>query len=159
MTDRYEPPSRFLKAVIAEEAPIAGGECANANFQRLIELTRDEDRSNRDWAIFLLALEDADTPAIRDALLQAARDPDEFVRGEAVLGLAKRDVALALPFVQDGLGANTVSIPMLEAAAICAHPSLIADRRIWVEPSDNPSVDKVAAEALAACEDALIAKL
>ena len=31
----------------------------------------------------------------------------------AVLGLAKRDALLALPFVQKGLLANSVAIPML----------------------------------------------
>ena len=139
--------------------PLDGSQSGKANFQRLIELTRDDDCSNRDWAVFLLGSEDADTPAIREALLQAARDPDEVVRAEAILGLAKRDAMLALPFVQDGLGANTVTIPMLEAAAICAHPSLIPDLRVWIEPSDTPSIDQAAEEALAACEGVIFSKI
>jgi len=41
---------------------------------------------------------------------------------------------------------------MLEAAALCADPSLIADLRIWSEASDQPYVDRLAADALKACE-------
>lgn len=158
MRDRYEPASDFLKAVAAEEAPLSGSQWAEMNLHRLIELTRDADRSNRDWATFLLAQEETDTPVIRDALLHAAKDDDEIVRSEAVLGLAMRDRLLALPFVQEGLRADTVTIPMLEAAAICAHPSLIADLRIWAKPSDAPFVDEAAADALVACQKAGIAK-
>jgi len=152
MRDRYEPTSHFLKAIVAEDVALSGSQWAEQNLQRLIELTRDDDRSNRDWATFLLAQEEADHPAIRAALLHAAKDDDEVVRAEAVLGLAKRDVLLALPFVQEGLRAATVAIPMLEAAAICAHPSLVSDLRIWAEPSDEPFADEAAADALAACE-------
>ncbi|GGY94213.1 hypothetical protein ACFSTD_16315 [Novosphingobium colocasiae] len=95
MRDRYEPESAFVKAIIAEEVPLSGSEWADHNLQRLIELTRDDIVSNRDWAAFLLAQEDADTPAVRDALLHAASDREAIVRAEAVLGLAKRDALLA----------------------------------------------------------------
>lgn len=154
MSARYEPTSQFLKAIIAEELPLAGSEWAEANFRRLVQLTRDADCSNRDWAVFLLAQEDVDTPDIRDALLRATKDDNDVVRAEAVLGLAKRDALLALPFIQEELRADRVTIPMLEAAVICAHPSLVADLRIWAEPSDQPYADQVAAEALVACEGA-----
>lgn len=154
MRDRYEPASDYLKAIVAEEVSLSGSEWAEKNLQRLIELTRDDDRTNRDWATFLLAQEDTDTPVVRDALLRAANDEDDVVRAEAVWGLAQRDISLALPFVQQALRADAVAIPMLEAAAICAHPSLIPDLRIWSEPSDEPSADKAAADALAACERA-----
>lgn len=114
---------------------------------------RDEDRSNRDWATFLLAQEEIDTPNVRDALTCTAKDDDDMVRAEAVLGLAIRDPPLALPFVQQALQADAVATPMLEAAALCSHPSLIADLRIWAKHSDQPLV-KLAADALAACEKA-----
>jgi hypothetical protein len=41
---------------------------------------------------------------------------------------------------------------MLEAAAIRAHPSLITDLRVWAEPSAEPYIDRLTAEALAARE-------
>jgi HEAT repeat protein len=152
MLERYEPPSAFLKSVIAEQVPLADGPLAIANLARLIELTRDPDRANRDWAVLLLDLEGGNTPAVRGALFQAASDVDDVVRGEAVLGLAQRDPALALPFVQAELGSDSVTIPILEAASICADPSLIPDLMVWAEPSDQPYADKLAAEALAACK-------
>jgi len=151
MGERYEPTSDFLNAVIAEDAPLSGSEMAEENLRRLIDLMRDEDRSNRDWATFLLAQEEIDTPNVRNALIRAAKDDDDMVRAEAVLGLAIRDPLLALPFVQQALHADAVATPVLEAAALCAHPSLIADLRIWAKHSDQP-LAKLAADALAACE-------
>jgi HEAT repeat protein len=150
----YEPASEFLKAVAAEKVSLSGGEAAEANLRQLIGMMRDEDRAYRDWATFLLALEEIDTPSVRDALLLATKDGDEFVRAEAVWGLARRAPGMALPFVQEALRAEQVEIPMLEAAELCAHPSLIEDLRTWAEPSDVPYADEVAADALAACEEA-----
>lgn len=154
MSTRYEPDSDFLKAIVAEEVPLSGNEWGDANLRQLIAMTQDGDPSNRDWATFLLAQEAVDGSEVREALLCAAEDADEVVRGEAVLGIALRDVQLTLPLVQQGLRGESVVIPMLEAAALCAHPSLIADLRIWAEPSDAPYADQLAAVALAACERA-----
>lgn len=131
MSARYEPESDFLRAIVAEEVPLSGSEWADANLRQLIEMTRDRNPSNRDWATFLLAQGTVDGPEVREAVLRAAKDADEVVCGEAVLGIALRDVQLALPLVQQGLRGESVVIPMLEAAALCAHPSLIADLRIW----------------------------
>ncbi len=155
MPPRYEPTSDFLKAVLAEKVPLSGNAMAEDNLRQLMAFMRDNDPKNRDWATFLLALEDIDTPPVREALLQATYDADEFARAEAVWGLAKRDPKIALPLVQEGLRAESVAIPMLEAAELCAHPSLIEDLRIWAaEPSDSSYADEIAADALAACEQA-----
>lgn len=153
MNNPYEPTSEFLKGVAANSVPLSGGALADANLHRLIQMTRDGDRTNRDWATFLLALKDVDTTVVRDALLQAAGDEDDFVRAEAVYGLARRDPAVALPFVQAALGADSVAVPILEAAALCAHPSLVDGLRKFAEPSDSPYLDGLAADALAACEN------
>lgn len=152
MRDRYEPASEFLKAVAKGNAPLSGGEMADANLCRVIEMTRDADRSNRDWATFLLAQQDADTTVVREALLQAAADDDDFVRAEAVYGLARRDPSVALPFVQGALRADCVAVPIFEAAELCADPSLVEDLRKFAEPSDSPYLDGLAADALATCE-------
>lgn len=152
MVDRYEPPSDFLKAVAAGNVALSGGELADANLRRLVEMTCDEDRANRDWATFLLAQEDVDTTIVRQALLKAAGDSDDFVRAEAVYGLARRDPSVALPFVQEALRTDCVEVPILEAAELCAHPSLIEDLRKFAEPSDSPYMDGLVADALLACE-------
>jgi len=151
VSERYEPPSDFLKSIIADEVPVTGGHFAETNLNKLIEHTRDTDRANRDWATLLLSHEGGDSPAVRAALLQAAHDDDDVIRAEAVLGLASRDPEVALPFVQEALRAEVITAPMLEAAAICAHRSLIADLQIWAEPSEETVLDRLAAQALAAC--------
>jgi len=155
MDDWYEPTSEFLKAIVARNVPLSGGAFGDANLRRLLQMMSDEDRTNRDWATFLLAQADMNTPDVRDALVQAAGDEDDFVRAEAVYGLARRDPALALPFVQTELRADSVAVPILEAAALCAHPSLIDDLRGLAEPSDSPYLDKLTADALAACESGI----
>jgi hypothetical protein len=71
MTTPYEPTSDFLTAIVSGDVRLAGDEFADTNLQRLIDLTRDDDLSNRDWATMLLAQEEADTISIRSALCAA----------------------------------------------------------------------------------------
>lgn len=152
MSERYEPPSDFLKALIQDEAPLSGSEHAEANLLRLIDMTRDELLANRDWATLLLAQQDLDTPDIRNALFHAADDENEHVRAEAILGLAQRDTAAALPLLQRELAGEYVLLPLLEAAAIVAHPSLAADLRAFVEPSGDELMDRLTLRAIKPCE-------
>lgn len=111
----------------------------------------DADIANRDWAAFLLAQSPSDGPQVRAALLRAAGDPSLQVRGEALLGLARRDPALALPHVQAALALDEVSVALLQAAGLCAHPALIRDLEDWSRPSANRLADMAATEALLAC--------
>jgi hypothetical protein len=152
MIDRNAPPSDFLKAVVADDLPLSTIGDGAANLDRLIALTRDPDRANRDWATFLIASEDVDSDAVRQALLDAARDEDVAVRAEALFGLARRDRELALPLVRKALADNIVAFPVFEAAALLADPSLVDGLRGFTEPSDDPNLDQCAAGALAACE-------
>ncbi|MEO7276758.1 MAG: lyase [Sphingomicrobium sp.] len=151
--DRYEPPSAFLKSLIDDDAPLMGAE-GESNRRRLMTLMRDEHLANRDWATLLLAQQDLDTDDVRQALLSAADDENECVRAEAILGLAQRDGALALPLVRRELGRERVAVPLFEAAALIADPSLVNDLRDFAAPSDNAILDELAAKALSACEAA-----
>jgi hypothetical protein len=137
MIDRYEPASDFLKAILDEEAPLSGSPMADENMRHLIAMTRDNDLSNRDWATMLLSQEDADTPEIREALLAAVEDDDDVVRAEALLGIARRDTQLALPFALAALSGDQVSMAVFEAAEIIANPALVGSLRPWTEPSDD----------------------
>lgn len=152
MAERYEPESDFLKSVITDEVPLSGSVFAEANLRRLIAMSRDPDRSNRDWAALLLSQQDGDTPEIRAALLAAARDEDEYVRAEALSGLAARDPALVLPLLHEALAADVVAFGVFEAVARAPHPSLVEPLRAFTEPSDNLGLDGIVLEALAACE-------
>jgi hypothetical protein len=151
--DRYEPPSDFLKSLIDDDTPLTGAD-GEGNRRRLIMLMADEHPANRDWATLLLAQQDFDTEEVRQALLAAAEDENEYVRAEAILGLAQRDRALALPLVRRELGHERVAVPLFEAAALVEDPSLVDDLRYFSEPSDDPMLDELATKALSACEAA-----
>jgi len=60
----------------------------------LIRLTADSSVEVRDWATFGLgSLTDVDSPEVRDALVARLADDDAIVRGEALVGMAKRQDA------------------------------------------------------------------
>jgi hypothetical protein len=150
--ERYEPTSDFLTAVINDDAPLSGSIFGDDNLRRLIAMTRDPDRANRDWATFLLAQSDFDDDAIRRALLCAAADDDEMIRAEAIAGLARRDRGVALPLIKQALAARSVPHPIFEAAAYAADPALVDDLRRFASPSEDPHIDEMIAEVLTACE-------
>jgi hypothetical protein len=152
MAERYRPASDFLNAVIDDCAPLSGSIFGEANLRLLIAMTGDDDLSNRDWATFLLAQEDFDTAEVRAALLRAACDEDPNVSAEAILGIARRDRDLALPFIRKALCAAEVSVPIFDAAEVVAHPILVDDLRRFA----SGAVDPYVAGALAACEAGLV---
>lgn len=154
MTEPSLPPSDFLRAVIRDEVSLTGSEEGGANLKRLIDMTRDEHPENRDWAALLLAQLDIDTQQVRDALIAAAQDESAVVRAEAILGLAHRDRALALPLIQKELGGDSVVLPIFDAAVLVADASLVDDLRAFASPSGNADLDKRALEAVRACEAA-----
>jgi HEAT repeat protein len=154
MSGIFAPTAPRLQALAAADWPQSHEEMA-AMVPDLIAFMADDEVANRDWATFILAQSEADGDDVRAALVKAAQDAELSVRGEAVLGLARRDRSLALPLVQAGLAGETVSVAMLEAAEICAHPSLIPDLEVWARPSSNRLADMAATEALIACKQRL----
>lgn len=141
--------------ILDDEVPLTGSEFAERNLQRLIELSRDKDKSNRDWAtLFLAQLADHDgleRPDILAALLTAADDADQDVRSEAILGLTTVKHKRALSLVARELQENNASLPIFEAAELLADPILINDLEDFQEPSEEPFVDEAARRALEAC--------
>jgi HEAT repeat protein len=70
----------------------------------LVKLTQDSDRDVRDWATFTLGSQfESDSPALRAALHERLSDIDPEVRGEALLGLARRKDTTIAPAIQHGL--------------------------------------------------------
>lgn len=149
MTEGYEPPSDFLKGVINESVPLEGSSFGCANFLRLIEMTRDADVANRDWATLLLAQSDFDDEAARTALRAAADDSDFVVRAEAILGLANRSIPETLSLVQRELAGEMASIPLMEAAEALADPKLIEALSAFSEGDDW--IAEAARRAMEAC--------
>ena len=153
MDDGYLPASDFLRSVLADEVPLNDSDFGRANFAKLIEMTRDPDPSNRDWATLFVAQQDEFTDDIREALVLAAEDDDPRVAAEAMLGLANHDQAIALPLVKRALQADRVMRNIFEAAVVIAHPSLADGLRPFALESDDKYLDELVFEALAACEN------
>lgn len=152
MNDGYEPESVFLTWVLSDEAPLTGSDQAEANLRRVITLTTHDDVSNRDWATFILANHEIDTPAVREALIARADDPDERVRAEAIRGLARKDPVVALPLIQRALEAPSAMVDVFEAAAIVAHASLVGPLQQFAKNASADWTGDVVRESLQACQ-------
>ena len=88
--------------------------------ETLIRLTGDPDEDVRNWATFALAQKDADTDEIREALYrrlsEGGYDTGAEIRGEALVGLARRkDERVVEPLLRE-LTAETVGVLAVEAA-------------------------------------------
>lgn len=123
--ERYEPTSDFLRAAMNVELSFGEHVYGQDNLARLIDLTRDAEAVNRDWATMLLAQTEEDSPAIRQAFRDRLNDPHKDTRMEALLGLAARDREGALPFVAAWLAGDLIDSLVLEAAALVADVSLL----------------------------------
>jgi HEAT repeat protein len=93
--------------------------------EALIRLADDDDREVRDWAVFGLGSQiDTDSPEIRETLRKALGDPDDEIRGEALVGLAKRrDSSIVAKLLHEWRD-DDVTILSIEAAEECRDPSL-----------------------------------
>lgn len=91
----------------------------------LIYLTNDENYDVRNWATFGLGSQcDMDTPDIRNALHKKLLDKDFEIRGEALVGLAKRNDISILNTLIDELEGEFNGNWAVEAAILLAHPQL-----------------------------------
>jgi hypothetical protein len=61
------------------------------SIKAMIACSSDQDRDVRNWATFGLGSQiDADSPTIREALVARLNEEDDEIRGEALVGLARR---------------------------------------------------------------------
>jgi HEAT repeat protein len=151
VTEDYLPASNFLVSVANEEVPIDDTDFGQANLRKLIAMTRDTDVSNRDWAAMLLAGYGPQTEEVRDVLLAAAEDEDQYVRAEAIEGLVSRDREKALGLAKRELTGGFGTVPVLYAAIELADPSLFAFLEPFAEPSGDEFLDGLTDDALNAC--------
>ena len=126
-----------------------GGRDDAAALNALTLLTADAETDVRDWATFGLgSLCQGDTPEVRDALAARLEDEDDEVRGEALVGLARRRDPRAVAVITAELHAADVSSFALEAAETMPSPEFIGPLRVLArsEPTE------AALKALERCE-------
>jgi HEAT repeat protein len=151
MDEPYLPKSDFIWMAANDEVPLTGSDAADHNFRLLIAFMRDADVSNRDWATMTVAMQEIDTPEVREALLAATEDSDAAVRAEALEGLAQRDKELALPLVERELRRDECAYGTFKAALLLAHPSLLDGLRTWAGQGGASWIDAEISDAIAAC--------
>jgi HEAT repeat protein len=80
-----------------------GGHDDNLAIEAMVARSADQDSDVRNWATFGLgSMVDADTPAIRTALFARLEEEDDEIRGEAIVGLARRgDVRVTRSLLQE----------------------------------------------------------
>lgn len=89
----------------------------------LIELSRDIDDEVRNWATFALGSQiNIDTPSLREALFQRLQDDNSEIRGEALVGLARRKDERVMEAVAHALEGPFDGIWPVEAAQYLADP-------------------------------------
>jgi hypothetical protein len=122
--------------------------------ETLMRLMRDDSDDVRDWATFGLGRQlEIDTDAVREALLARTTDGVPAVRGEAIVGLARRRDRRIVPMVQQLLARDEVDSLLFEAAELLADPALLAGLRRWSDDPDHPDdPDAVVDRALRACD-------
>lgn len=121
----------------------------------LIRLAADASDEVRDWATFGLGtLRSDDTPAIRAVLRRNLDDPDIDVRGEALVGLARRRDEGLVDLLLARLTPDC-HVYELDAAEELADPRLAAPLQALADQTRDGDVDPYWAhrlgEALAAC--------
>ena len=121
--------------------------------EALIELSEDDDGAVRDYALFGLRELEADSPAVRDAMLRRVQDPDISAAGEALLGLAvlkdERAVAPLIEYLQHPDSSGVIAYG-LDAAAALADPRLLPALSA-LEPRLGERVDL--SQAIMACTE------
>src|SRR5262249_32611721 len=122
----------------------------------LVELSRDEDRDTRDRATFAIGQQtEIGSPEPRRALVEGAGDADAGIGGEALIGLAQRRDARALPLVQRELSGPFHGDWAVEAAELLADPSLLPlleSLRARLEPEDRIRFQRSFRSAIEACQ-------
>lgn len=104
----------------------------------LIRLSADVDEEVRNWATFGLGSQiDADSPAIRQALLARLGEENAEIAGEALLGLARRKEPLAIGLVYAALQRDSINGLVVQAAEALADPQLAPLLEIWRNRGDS----------------------
>ena len=109
-----EHPSQDVRCSLAYTL---GGRSDDLACGALVTLSRDQDLDTRNWATFALGtLCERDSTVIREALVTRLSDSDDEVRGEAMVGLARRQDVRAAETILAELSREDVLNLAIEAA-------------------------------------------
>lgn len=145
-------PSEDVRWHLAWALPIEKGKevvVDRETIETLVRLACDLEPRVRDWATFSLGMTEADSPEIRDVMLQRIIDSDFDTRSEAAIWLAKRKEPRGIIPLRDCLLSDRVGEFHVEAAWMYADPqlkdALVTLKRWW--DVDSELLDR----AIAAC--------
>jgi HEAT repeats len=109
-----EHPSPDVRCALAYAL---GGRSDDLACGALVILSADQDLDTRNWATFSLgSMCECDSTVIREALVTRLADSDDEVRGEAMVGLARRQDLRAAEVILTELGREDVLNLAIEAA-------------------------------------------
>jgi HEAT repeat len=121
----------------------------------LLAMSADEDPEVRDWATFILGQQtDADSPAIRAALLARLGDPESAsnAAAEATVGLARRGDSRIVPVIHEALARPDVGNLYIEAARQFALPEFLPRlRELETNGWADEAMPALLHDAIAAC--------
>lgn len=118
-----EHPSPDVRCALAYAL---GGRSDDLASGALVILSNDQDFDTRNWATFSLGtMCECDSPVIREALVARLSDSDDEVRGEAMVGLARRKDARAASAILTELGNEHVLNLAIEAAEEMPRPEFL----------------------------------
>lgn len=127
--------------------------------EALLELMGDTSSLVRDWATFGLgSLSEQDSPAVRDGLLVAASDTEPEVRGEALVGLARRGDERGKALVLQALDDEFFGTWAIDAAGHYADSQFVPaleQLRQNAEIAESSYFSSVLADAIQACSESL----
>ena len=122
----------------------------------LIILASDKDRDVRDWAVFGLGTQlDADSEEVRDTLRHALDDLDDEIRGEALVGLARRNDPVVVSALIEEWKRDRIGRLSIEAAVHAADSRLLPyleEFNEMIDLEDDPYWAGWLARAVAACQ-------
>jgi len=121
----------------------------------LIRLSKDVDEEVRNWATFGLGSQiKADSPVIRQALIDRLGEENDEIAGEALLGLARRRAPMALELVCVALRRDGINGLIVQAAETLADPCLLPLLEVWRNRGGEPPdgyFDQLLEDAWQAC--------
>ena len=133
--------------LLCQEEPVA--------ITALMDLSKDKSRDVRNWATFGIgSMIDTDTPKIRRVLQERLKDQDGEIRGEALVGLARRRHPQSIKWIMRALAEERPMVLYLEAAEILKKRALLpALKKIkkTITAHDDPYFLSQLHDAIQAC--------